>query len=66
MTNWFTDELKYVRQTDNAVLFEDSEERDVWLPKSAIETDYDFVTAWPGDLVQVTITQRLAEEKGLC
>lgn len=49
-----------VHETDKAILLFDGAEK-VWLPKAAIEIDRDRADG----LVEVTLPERLAKEKGL-
>jgi len=62
-----TFELKYVHQTSNAILVhDDSQQEDLWIPKSPIEYDFDEIDlASPGDIIELNIPEWLAEEKGL-
>lgn len=59
-------EVIYHHDTHLAVLVsadEDEASEMIWLPKSQIE--YDALPAISGTIVEITMTQRLAEEKGL-
>jgi len=58
------EDLTFVRSSDAAILVEDPDGDEVWLPKSEI--------AWPedagaerGDSITVTMPEWLAEDKGL-
>lgn len=59
-------EVIYHHDTHLAVLVsadEDEASEMIWLPKSQIE--YDTLPAISGTIVEITMTRRLAEEKGL-
>ncbi len=49
--------------TDKAILFSEDGERKVWLPKS--RTQIDYLSNNGGQLVEITIPEWLALEKGL-
>lgn len=58
------EDLTFVRSSDAAILVEDPDGDEVWLPKSEIE--------WPkeagaerGDSITITMSEWLAEDKGL-
>ena len=59
--------LKYLHQTDNAILvYDDCQCEEIWLPKSQIEFDGDELDcANSGDIIELNIPGWLAEEKGL-
>ncbi|MBT4177738.1 MAG: hypothetical protein HOE02_05565 [Candidatus Marinimicrobia bacterium] len=50
-----------IRETDAAFLISDDGEKQVWIPKSIVETDQD---GGPGDTIIFTMSERLAIEKG--
>lgn len=52
-------ELEFVHQTELAILVSDGDTQ-AWLPKAAVE----FRMIKPG-IVEVTLTEKLATEKGL-
>jgi len=62
-----TFELKYVHQTSDAILVhDDSQQEDLWIPKSQIEYDFEEIDlASPGDIIELNIPEWLAEDKGL-
>lgn len=55
-------EVEIVHRTAGAVLVNDGS-REVWLPRDAIEEDVDEFR--PGETVTLTMSERLATEKGL-
>lgn len=66
MTQWFTDTYKLVRETEAAILVQDADEKEHWLPKSKIEYAPDDGVSISDDMIQVTMPVWLATEKGLC
>lgn len=65
MSDWYTDDFKFIRQSDDAICVEDGDENQVWLPKSAIDWDSADVFVDSGEIFQVSMPQWLAEQKGL-
>jgi len=53
--------VEVIKETELAVLVTDGDE-EVWLPKSHIETDEDFIS---GVAIEIAIPEWLANEKGL-
>jgi len=62
-----TFELEYVHQThDGLLVYDDSQQEEVWLPKSEIEYDSDELdVATPGDIIELNIPEWLAKKEGL-
>ena len=58
------EDLTFVRSTDAAILVEDPDGDEVWLPKSQIEWPEEAL-AERGDTITVTMPEWLAEKKGL-
>ena len=59
--------LKYLHQTDAAILvYDDCQKDEIWLPKSQIEFDEDELDCVnSGDIIEFNIPVWLAEDKGL-
>lgn len=57
-------QVEYRHQTDGAWLVSDGD-REVWLPKAAVEVEASFSQLRPGAIITITLSQRLAEEKRL-
>lgn len=66
MTDWFTDDYRFVRKTYEAICVEDADGKEHWLPKSQIVWDEADVDPSQGDMIQVSMPEWLATEKGLC
>lgn len=58
------DNVKLIRQTDKAGLFEFEDGEEVWLPWSQIEENADDVSK-DGDVGTLSVAEWLANEKGL-
>ena len=56
-------DVEFKHATAAAILVSPDGEKEVWLPKSAVEWPED--TARRGQVISITLSRRLAEDKGL-
>lgn len=66
MSEWVTDFYYYDQHTDSAVCIAvDEESVPVWVPRSMIDTPDDIESLTRGDVIEVSMKTRVAQEKGL-